>query len=289
MGIKNEIERFDKRFFEEIIEIDAVTDSAGFGGGKGSSDLLWGASIDLIAWKLHSEEKITEEKYILETLVDDEGLKKIREVIHKDSIVRLKVSKCIDDSLNYFKLVEVIDASYKDSQLDKILKEYLKPVFYEDEVLGRMKLDNQFDSFQSDIKWINSDVSISLQNDDDEEIFKGYISTAHELYKNQQDWNRRILDYAAEELLDLANDWYKESREEYYDYFDPDFEEEDPFFKEEEVTKERFAGLIEISEFYVGSDGNFEAYCTDGDIFCGHSIIVSGNINGQFEEAQMAG
>lgn len=181
MCMKNEIERFNKRFFEEIIEIDAVTDSAGFGGGKGGSDILWGASIDLIAWKIHGEEKITEEKYILETLVDDEGLKKIREVIKKDSIIRLKVNRCINDSLNYFKLVEVIDTSYKDSQLDKILEEHLKPVFYEDEVLGRMKLDKRFDSFQLDIKWINSYVSISMKNDHDEEIFKGYISTAHEL------------------------------------------------------------------------------------------------------------
>ena len=47
--------------------------------------------------------------------------------------------------------------------------------------------------------------------------------------------------------------------------------------------------LIEIQEIIVYSDGEFTVYCSDGDIFLGHSIIVSGNINGEFDYAEMAG
>ena len=47
--------------------------------------------------------------------------------------------------------------------------------------------------------------------------------------------------------------------------------------------------LIEIQDIVAYSDGEFTAYCSDGDIFLGHSIIVNGNINGEFDDAQMAG
>ena len=47
--------------------------------------------------------------------------------------------------------------------------------------------------------------------------------------------------------------------------------------------------LIKIREIIAYSHGGFTVYCSDGDIFLGHSIIVSGNINGEFDYAEMAG
>ncbi|EEK78177.1 Conserved hypothetical membrane spanning protein [Bacillus cereus R309803] len=51
----SEISRFENRFSENVIEIAAVT-----GASKGGDNILWTASIDLIAWKdLHNNETIT--------------------------------------------------------------------------------------------------------------------------------------------------------------------------------------------------------------------------------------
>ncbi|MDS0527663.1 DUF2262 domain-containing protein [Clostridium sp. SHJSY1] len=49
--------------------------------------------------------------------------------------------------------------------------------------------------------------------------------------------------------------------------------------------------LIEelIEEISVYSEGEFEVFLSDGDLFAGHCIIVSGNINGSFESATIAG
>ncbi|MDO5516256.1 MAG: DUF2262 domain-containing protein [Clostridium sp.] len=290
MSKEKEIKRFEDRFSNEVIEIDAVTGASGFSGGKAGKDIMWGATIDLIAWKLHgSNNKVIQDKYSLDCLVDDDGLKEIRNSIDKESIIRVKVSKSIDDSKNYFKLVEVIDNSYEDEELNEILQEALKPVFYDDEILGRMELNKTVNVFETDVDWIDSKVNISFDNSTDENIIKEYISTAHELYNNKKSWNKKVLSYAAEKLLDLANDWYEESREEYYEYFDPEFEEEDEFFKYDKITKERFEKRIEFEDIAVYPNGDFSVYCSDGNVFAGHCIIIKGNINGEFEYADMAG
>ena len=289
MSKDEEINRFEDNFSSEIIEIDAVTGASGFGAGKAGKDILWSASIELIAWKIHGpNNEIINEKYKLESLVDDEGLNKLRDLIKEESIIRVKVSVRKDSSMKYLKLVEVIQSSYQDKELNEILQESIKPVFYEDEILGKMELNKRINTFETEVDWVESTVFISFDNDDEESI-KDYASTAHELCNNKADWNEKIISFAAEKLLDLANDWYAESREEYYESFDPDFEEEDEYFKYETITKERFMELIEIQEIIVYSDGEFTVYCSDGDIFLGHSIIVSGNINGEFDYAEMAG
>ena len=291
MSKESEIKSFESRFLREVIEIDAVTGMSGFSGGIGSGSVMWSGLIDIIAWKIHghSSSKIIKEKYTLNALVDYDNFKKLQKIVAGNSIIRLKVCMSKDDSLHCFKLVEFIDISYKDNELEKILQEELKPVFYEDKIFGKMELDKRVDTFESRINWMESNVHIMINNNKDENVIKDCISTAHELYNNQKKWNEKILNYSAQELLDLANDWYEDSREEYYEDFDPNFEEEDPFFKYEEILKERFIELIEISEICVESDGNFSIFCSDGDIFLGHCIIVSGNINGEFKDAVMAG
>lgn len=47
-----------------MIEIAAVTGALGIGASKGGDNILWTASIDLIAWKdLHNNETITKKTY----------------------------------------------------------------------------------------------------------------------------------------------------------------------------------------------------------------------------------
>ena len=69
--------------------------------------------------------------------------------------------------------------------------------------------------------------------------------------------------YAAKELVELANEWLQDDDEAEID----------------EITKEMFINSITLSSLSVYSEGDFEIFFSDGDIFWGHSIIVSGNIH----------
>ncbi len=91
------------------------------------------------------------------------------------------------------------------------------------------------------------------------------LKTAYELFKNQKNWGNKIRAYAASELLDLANDWI------------------------DEVTEEMFIESLGLDTISVYPKGEFEIFFFDGDLFAGHCIIVSGNISGSLESAEIAG
>ena len=73
----------------------------------------------------------------------------------------------------------------------------------------------------------------------------------------------------------IANDWLSDSE---------DFEENGTT-----ITKEAFAERIGISEMTISPDGDYEVYYNDDDMFWGHVIIVSGNVETGIEDAEIAG
>lgn len=267
MSKNSEIKNFENRFKDEIFEVAAITGSLGVGAGKAGGDKLWTASITLICWKdLNSSEPVVREEVRLQWLTDDEGLKEWQKVINGSSIIKLKVRK----GERSFMLEELIDSEYKDEELENILVEELKPVFYEDEVLGKFKLDKGIKTFEADITWAGEEGQLYFDLDE-EEVMKDSLKTAHELFKNQRGWSEKIRAYAASELLDLANDW---------------IDEEDDI---DEVTEKMFIESLGLDTISVYPKGKFDIFFFDGDLFAGHCIIVSGNIDGSFQSAEIAG
>ena len=267
MSKNSELKSFENRFSEKIFEVAAVTASLGVGAGKAGGEKLWRASINLIAWKdLNSSEPVVKEEVNLAWITDDEGLKEWQKTIKESSVIKLKLRK----GEKSFMLVELIDSDYKDEELQNILVEELKPVFYEDELLGKFQLDKGIKLFETDITWAGEEGRLYFDLDK-EEAMEDSLKTAHELFKNQKNWSDKIRAYAASELLDLANDW---------------IDEEDDI---DEVTEEMFIESIGLDTISVYPKGEFEIFFFDGGLFAGHCIIVSGNISGSLDSAEIAG
>ena len=96
------------------------------------------------------------------------------------------------------------------------------------------------------------------------------MKNAKALLAKAAEWDRRVREYAAGELLDLANDWAENA-------------------EAGEVTKERFMERMEPESIEIRGDGSFEFWFSDGDMFYGHSIRVSGDLENGPDEAQMEG
>lgn len=270
MSKSSERNRFERNFTENVIEIAAVTGTSGIGAGKVGGDSMWTASIDLIAWKsLEANALINREELRLEWLVADEEWEKSRDILNENTIVRLKVRK----GENSMMLVKVIDSSYKDEDLEVVLQESMKPVFYNDEVLGEFELEKSVKLFEKRITWAGEKGSLYFDWNDDENVMKSALAIAHTLFKDQDVWNKKIREYASEELVELANDWLQDNDEAEID----------------EITKEMFIDFMKLDTISVYPDGDFEIFFFDGDMFWGHSIIVSGNINGELTSATIAG
>lgn len=270
MSKLSEKNRFENRFTDNIIEIAAVTGALGVGAGRAGKDIMWNASINLIAWKnLSSNEPVKIEEIRLECLVDDEELKRLRDILEKNTVVRLQVRMAEKSMM----LVKTLDTAYRDEDLEAILQESMKPVFYNDEVLGKFELDKSVKLFVKRISWAREEGNLYFDWDEDKNTMESALVTAYELFKEQHEWNLKIRMYASEELVDLANDWLQENDEAEID----------------QITKEMFIDLMKLDSISVDPKGDFEIYFFDGDMFWGHSIIVSGNVNGDLSSAEIAG
>ena len=80
-------------------------------------------------------------------------------------------------------------------------------------------------------------------------------------------------EYAADDLLSSANDWAEQ------------MEDEEP----QEITKEQFMERMELESIEIRADGSFEFWFADGDMFYGHSIHVSGDMEKGPDRADMEG
>ncbi|HDR3907994.1 DUF2262 domain-containing protein [Bacillus toyonensis] len=266
----SEISRFENRFSENVIEIAAVTGALGIGASKGGDNILWTASIDLIAWKdLHNNETITKEDIRLAWLVDDEEWRKSKDILTANTVVTLQVRK----SGNSLMLVKVLETPYKDDELEIILQDAMKPVFYDDGILGEFELDKRVKTFEKRMSWAGEECHLYFDWNEDKHMMKSALETAHVLFKEQYEWNMKMKMYAAKELVELANEWLQDDDEAEID----------------EITKEMFIDSITLSSLSVYSEGDFEIFFLDGDIFWGHSIIVSGNIHEGLSSAEIAG
>jgi hypothetical protein len=268
MSKEKEIKKFEQRFSDEVIEIVAVTGPSGVGGGKAGGDTLWRASIDLVAWREIDSSDVIQEEKRLEWLADDQQLDESREWLDKDSIVKLAVRR----GENSFMLVEVLSGSFHDKELEALRDEMQKPVYYNDEKLGTFTLDRSVQTFEKSIVWAKEEGKLYFDHDEPEEMTAA-LATAHMLFEDELKWSDSIRSYAAEELLDLANDWLADDEEAELD----------------EITKEIFISKLELSSISVSANGDFTIYFYDGDMFWGHVIIVEGNINGTFDSAYIAG
>lgn len=170
---------------------------------------------------------------------------------------------------NRYYIVKVLEKQVRESQLEKIRTEYLKPVSIKDS-LGEFKLDRKYDRFEGEINWMGSLENVSLKKDEDTDTAKQALKTLHMLMSDMAEWDHKLREYAAGELTGLSNDWREDE-------------------EASNITKEEFAERIGCPSFYIDSKGDFEATYMDDDMFAGHWIVVYGMANGVLTDAGIEG
>ena len=101
------------------------------------------------------------------------------------------------------------------------------------------------------------------------------LSHLRALMAGQANWDGRLRDCAARDLLELANDWAS----------DGGCEEREP----EEITRGQFMERLEPDAVQISGDGSFDFWFNDGALFWGHRIHVTGSLEGGPEKAEMEG
>lgn len=142
-----------------------------------------------------------------------------------------------------------------------------------DDVLGELTLDKDYDVFEGELLWRGERIDVSLEVDAADEGSWTEARRAMKTMLSQQDrWDSDMRAFAARQLTELACDWRESA------------DEEVP-----EITEESFARRIELRSIAMDADGSFSAYFDDDDMFFGHCVVVYGTLVDGVTSAEMAG
>ena len=255
---------FAAQFRPEELSILAVTGANGFGGGKTSGEELWTASIGLTAWMEEDSPDIHKGEFPLYTVGDDQLLEILRRRAPRDFIIKFK-GRVSEDGQQLL-LLDLPEPGF-DPDLKAVLEEQIKPVTFWEDGLGTFALNRQVDWFETEMDWLGTAVSLVFDREEDR---TDCVRNAKALLTGAGSRDRRIREYAAGELLELANDWAENA-------------------EAEDVTEKQFMERMELESVEIRADDTFEFWFSDGDMFYGHSIRVSGDLEDGPNEADMEG
>lgn len=237
-----------------------------------NKDLLV-ANIELIAYIDCSTNELHKTKSKVECLVTVEDSKKnLIHNIEKYHIYRLKVKEV---NANNFLLIDILERDVDNELLKEALKECEQKaaIVIEKPNLGEFILDKNLKAFLCKIEWLNpkKQIDISLNIGENTRIkalekVGAFFNTLEKLVSNKKEWDRKLKVYAAENLVDLANELRKNSK---------------GIFKFIKIWKWRFIGKIELLSLTVLPNGEFIATFDDRKLFVGHKILINANVNGE--------
>lgn len=253
----------------EEFTILAVTRAKGFRYGKFRGQELWKAGTNLTAWRKENEAIQTENAH-LEAMVDDDLKKRLSKQAPGDSVIRVRVRQSGDGKR--FMMVGM-PARATDAELQVILEESKKPVTFSEEGLGTFTLNRYTERFEAEVDWLGTKISLNFEQDENRD---DCIRNAKSLFSSQEEWNRKIREFAADELLETAREWAEET--------DEDEDEEENL-----LSREQFMERMKPSVVDVSADGAFDFWFDDGDMFYDHSIRVWGSLEKGPTDADMVG
>ena len=251
-AIPEELRALGQKFLPEEFSILAVTGAGGFGGSRPQENGPWLAVLELTAWKEEdSEEPAHREKTQLVALADDKLMDYLRRRVRGDSVFQIMVRPSEDGK--QFLMTELPQPEI-DPEMKAILEEQKKPVSIWVPELGTFTLNRLVNWFEAEVEWLGQPARLDIDR--------------------EEDWDEKVRAFAAQELLDQANDWARDAAE-----------GEEP----EEITREQFMERLELDAVQISAGGRFEFWFNDGDLFWGHAIHVTGSLDQGPEMAQMEG
>lgn len=267
-----EAERRQQRVFEQLMaasisDILAVVGPNGPGAGRSRGENLWTMSFEVETWRVEGDE-VQKRPLTLCRKVTDKELKAFQDQILPYQVIRVKARFVDSEFAGAQALLEAfIGPDSSDVELNHVAEELQKPVTLEDPLLGTFTLDRAVDWFTGEVVWAGEPISLNLSGAADAQQA---LESAHVLWQNQSEWNRRVRSFAVEQLLALKNDTW--------------LDEDEP-----ELTPDEFQDRMTLESITVNSDGSFDFWHNDGDLFWGHSIQISGSLSEGLTHADIPG
>lgn len=176
--------------------------------------------------------------------------------------------------------LEMLSAAVPNEYLDTIIVKYKTPVTIKTEKYGELTLDKDLHHFEGECEWLGKKAKLYLNVEREQENADKALANMDIFYQNLEDWDKRMREFAAKELTELANEWQSSDCEVDEDGNPIDFTE---------LTEADFAGKLSIDSMAIDDEGNFTVFYFDGGLFFDHSVVVDGNLENGIDSASMQG
>ena len=150
------------------------------------------------------------------------------------------------------------------------------PATFDDPLIGTFTLNVKTARFEAKAIWQRQPVVLSLesstlkaptQNDIDISL-----AFAYALWKAQTEWQQRIEAFGAEQMLSMINnEWL------------------DVEAGETVTTADDFKARITLEAISISPENAFIFVYDDGDLFCGHTILIAGDFTNGPTDASICG
>ena len=275
---QDEWERSFEAEVREFLVLVAGSSGAGKRNGFWESAHSYLAYVDCETGALCADEgrlvyPVSDEEYAAGGIVGRFRDEEIYRVVARKKIPHELPEGVAASAQNRLLIVDVLEENSPCPALDEVLVEYRRPVVLEDEELGELTLDKDYDTFEGSISWQGEDIDISLEVDSSsEDTWTAAVAAMKQMAADQDAWDRDMRTFAARELTELACEWRESA------------DEDVP-----EITEESFAQRIDLTSIAMDPDGSFSAYFDDDDMFFGHCVTVYGTLVDGVTAAHMEG
>ena len=266
-------EEFYEMYEPEEQEVVALINRC-IGGGYNWKGNFWEMTVVTLGMVFCDTGKVSTKEERLEWPVTDEERNSDKgwERFQNEQICRLKIRRMKEEWAKDLVawpwcISQVVKAHEDCPELQAVLDEYHKPVVIQDQVLGELKLDKDYDTFEGEIQWCGKDVLLSLEvNAESKPSWTRARSAAKKLLADCETWDKAMRELAAKNLTELANNWLSQDEE------NPRDPETDP------ITEEELARRISMTSLSVTSGGSFTAWFDCDEMFTDHAVTVYGSL-----------
>ncbi|MCR5329321.1 MAG: DUF2262 domain-containing protein [Saccharofermentans sp.] len=267
------LKKFESKFENEEKEITVLMRDR-CNGASVLDDKWLRPSADFAALYDDETGEVKEESGRLEWLIKrDPDRKGFGYDFEQYGIYKLLVRKSVYSEDTYM-LVKVLEEDVQNEKLLEFKKQFSKPVLIETKY-GKFELEREYSWFAAEIELGGFTPSVYLETDEEDgNTADGALQAFIRMADGFAEFDKKAKEYAAQELLDLANEWLE------------DDERED---KPDEITGEMFMDVMEVSEITFSPDGSISLLYHDGGMFWGHVIEISAESDGTFSDANIAG
>ncbi|MBW4438951.1 MAG: DUF2262 domain-containing protein [Pleurocapsa minor GSE-CHR-MK-17-07R] len=236
------------------------------GAVRRTSD-IWTLKFKFYAWR-GPDGVLRRDSLLVHGDMIEEALQQHMNQIRSYNIIAVSVVLQEDGSAVFLELIG--DRSNADDELQQVAADMLKPRTYEHPQLGVFTFNRDSYCWENSLDWAGSAVTFSLNGDETPVPDTELLQTAMTLFDQQAVWSQRVSEYAVQELLQLKNNVWLD-------------EDEAP------LTPQDFVARMKLVTISIDGGDSLGFWHDDGDLFWGHTILISGSLHDGPTDAEIAG